>query len=58
MDEEALYQIILDVYYNEVGENGEELEQTEAVYDERNLIPEDEEETEEPVVSIDSAVLH
>ena len=59
VDDRALYDIILDVYYNEVGGSGEsEKVSDEEAWAKQNLVPEEEIETEQAVVTVDPKVLH
>ena len=59
VDDRALYDIILDVYYEEVGGSGEsEKVSDEEAWAKQNLVPEEEIETEQAVVTVDPKVLH
>ncbi len=57
VDQDALYQIILDVYYNEIGEDGQVV-QNEDDPENSNLVPEEEEVKEEKIITVDPSVLH
>ena len=57
VDQDALYEIILSVYYNEIGEDGQVI-QSETDMENTNLVPVTEEPKEERIITIDHAVLH
>ena len=57
VDMDALYQIILDVYYNEIGEDGQVI-QSDKVPENSNLVPVEEEPVEEKIITVDPSVLH
>ena len=57
VDQDALYEIILDVYYNEVGEDGQVIKD-DAPQENTNLLPETEEPKEERIITVDHSVLN